>query len=703
MLRAGEVFAGYVIKRQLGHGGMGAVYLARHPRLPRLTAVKLLNPQLYANEEIRARFEREADLAAQLDHPNIVTVYDRGVEDGRLWISMQYVDGLDAGTLDPRTLAPERAVEIIAETAKALDYAHAVGVLHRDVKPANIMLARGRAGQGERVLLTDFGVARLRDEEQRLTRPGSIAATLAYASPEQLAAVAVGPRSDQYSLACSLFWLLSGSTPFAADSTAAMVAGHMQQPPPPVSSRRPGLPPALDAVLAKAMAKRPDERFGSCTEFALAARQALTEAAGHPQPSADRPMGIAGVGGLVMAAVLAIATGIMTADSPPMASSLARTTVTSGAEAQRSIHGPGPIQPVVQIDAQGAQAPELDTAATPAGDGKAVCQPIAIAVAAPVSGQNSKLGATVSGGARLAVDQFVKANPGCHVSLLPFDTTDNPQVVTSFAPRIANDPSIVAVIGPVWGSDVRIVGQSFSDAELPFLTPTSTSQSLSKMGWRSFFRGLAASNVQGPALARYLVDTARFRKICVVKDNTDYGADLSKAVSGALGAVADSGCAADIAVGERDFTAAVSKVAAAAPDAIVYAGAYPEAAVLVRQLKQAGVTAAFAALDSTYNPNFPAQAGESAKGTIMSCACGPFHTQFTTDYKSLHGLPPGAYSVESYDLTTIVLKGIASGHTTRRAMLDYLRGYHGPGLARTYKWTDTGELASQRIWIYKVN
>ncbi len=145
-MQPGSVFAGYQIERRLGRGGMGSVYLAKHPRLPRRTALKLLNPDLFDDKETRARFEREADLAAQLDHPNIVTVYDRGAEDGQLWISMQYIDGVDAASLDPNTLPVLRAVQIIADTAQALDFAHSMGVLHRDVKPANILLSTAHTG-----------------------------------------------------------------------------------------------------------------------------------------------------------------------------------------------------------------------------------------------------------------------------------------------------------------------------------------------------------------------------------------------------------------------------------------------------------------------------------------------------------------------------------------------------------------------------
>ncbi|MFC9440635.1 serine/threonine-protein kinase [Nocardia sp. NPDC057030] len=289
MLHTGEIFAGYTIERLLGRGGMGSVYLARHPRLPRLTAMKLLNPEVFHDKQIRTRFEREADLVARLDHPNIVTVYDRGLEHEQLWISMQYIDGTDAAAVDAWSLAPQRAVRIIGETAKALDFAHSRGVLHRDVKPANILL-EGAEGTAERVFLTDFGIARFRDETGRLTQTGTFTATLAYASPEQLSGAILDHRSDQYSLACTLFRLLTGTVPFETTNPVAVIQGHLQAPPPPVSRLRPGLPAALDAVLARAMAKRAEDRFDTCAEFAGAAWHALTAPAQFaPFSAVDQP------------------------------------------------------------------------------------------------------------------------------------------------------------------------------------------------------------------------------------------------------------------------------------------------------------------------------------------------------------------------------------------------------------------------------
>ncbi|MGW4632394.1 serine/threonine-protein kinase [Nocardia sp. NPDC004415] len=290
MLRKGDVFAGYTIRRVLGQGGMGVVYLARHPRLPRLTALKLLSRELSADAEIRQRFEREADLVAQLEHPNIVNVYDRGTEDDQLWISMQFVAGTDVATADVNVLTPDRAVQIVSETATALDFAHAGGVLHRDVKPANILLAKPPIGRPERVVLTDFGIAAVRDSETTLSSAGTITATLAYAAPEQLAGAPLDHRADQYSLACTLFWMLTGSVPFPGPNPATVIQAHLNAPVPPLRSQRGDLPGTLDAVLAKATAKRPDARFASCAEFAQAAKAALFAAPGpwhhRPQPTA---------------------------------------------------------------------------------------------------------------------------------------------------------------------------------------------------------------------------------------------------------------------------------------------------------------------------------------------------------------------------------------------------------------------------------
>ncbi|MGY0498880.1 serine/threonine-protein kinase [Nocardia sp. FBN12] len=275
-LRAGDIFAGYRIERVLGAGGMGSVYAARHPRLPRLVAVKVLHSSFSADPVFRGRFEREADLAGRLDHPNIVAIHDRGSEDGRLWIAMQYVAGSDAeSALRTGPLAPDLALHIARCTADALDCAHAAGLLHRDVKPANILLSERANVSDQRVLLTDFGIAKAIDESTALTETGTLVATLRYAAPEQLDGRTAGPRSDQYSLACTLFHLLAGQPPYTATNAGALIGAHVMQPVPRISAVMPGLPSAVDAVFARALAKDPGHRFTSCAEMVAATTTAL--------------------------------------------------------------------------------------------------------------------------------------------------------------------------------------------------------------------------------------------------------------------------------------------------------------------------------------------------------------------------------------------------------------------------------------------
>jgi serine/threonine-protein kinase len=278
-LTEGQVFAGYTIIRRLGTGGMGQVYLAQHPRLPRRDALKILPGELTANDEFRRRFNREADLAASLYNEHIVGIHDRGEYDGQLWISMDYVEGTDAAKLlrirYPSGMPKADVVEIISAVADALDYAHSRGLLHRDVKPANILLTE--AGPRRRILLADFGIARELGDISGLTATNMLVGTTAYCAPEQLQGLDVDGRADQYALGCTAFDLLAGSAPFRHSNPAVVITQHLSAPPPNISERRPELAD-LDGPIAKALAKKPDDRYPTCTDFAAALGSRLNTA-----------------------------------------------------------------------------------------------------------------------------------------------------------------------------------------------------------------------------------------------------------------------------------------------------------------------------------------------------------------------------------------------------------------------------------------
>jgi serine/threonine-protein kinase len=262
-LADGDLFAGYQILRPLGFGGMGEVYLVQHPRLPRQDALKILPAEMSVDNEFRGRFNREAELAASLYHPNIVGVHDRGEFDGQLWISMNYIDGPDAGRLlreqYPGGMPAWEVVQIVSAVADALDYAHDRGLLHRDIKPSNILLGKPERGR-RRILLADFGIARNAAEVSGLTDTNVTLGTVNYAAPEQLMGSALDGRADQYGLASTAYHLLTGSPMFGASNPAVVISRHLNEPPPRLAQSHPELA-ALDPVLAKALSKNPGDRF----------------------------------------------------------------------------------------------------------------------------------------------------------------------------------------------------------------------------------------------------------------------------------------------------------------------------------------------------------------------------------------------------------------------------------------------------------
>lgn len=285
-LHSGDTFAGYRIVRLLGSGGMGEVYLAEHPRLPRHDALKILPSAISADQEFRQRFEREADLASKLWHPNIVGVHDRGEFNGQLWIAMDYIDGLDAARLlaqsYPSGMPVHMVVTIVAAVGGALDYAHDRGLLHRDVKPANIMLTHTDEGNEQRIILADFGIARSIDDISGLTATNMTVGTVAYSAPEQLLGEEIDGRADQYALAATAYHLLTGGHLFPHSNPAVVISRHLSVAPPALGESHPELS-RLDSVLSTALAKHPNDRFRSCSDFAQRlAEQARAESSISP-------------------------------------------------------------------------------------------------------------------------------------------------------------------------------------------------------------------------------------------------------------------------------------------------------------------------------------------------------------------------------------------------------------------------------------
>ncbi|HEU5046164.1 MAG TPA: serine/threonine-protein kinase [Nocardioidaceae bacterium] len=298
----GDELAGYRLVAVLERGGMSVVYQAEHPRLGSVVALKVLAPELAADDVFRTRFLQESRIAASLNHPNVIPIFDTGSHGDLLYIAMRYVGDTLRGVLRARHhLMPTQALVIVEQTARALDHAHRHGLVHRDVKPANILIERGPdEDDPDHVYLADFGISKHALSRSGLTPTGQFLGTLDYVAPEQIQGRAVDGQADLYSLGCVLYETLTGRVPFVKDVDAAVLWAHVEEPPPPPSTLREALPVEIDAVLARALAKEPAERYSSCREMVRHARSAfdhpdlervtvLPPKTTAPPPSVPRP------------------------------------------------------------------------------------------------------------------------------------------------------------------------------------------------------------------------------------------------------------------------------------------------------------------------------------------------------------------------------------------------------------------------------
>jgi branched-chain amino acid transport system substrate-binding protein len=350
----------------------------------------------------------------------------------------------------------------------------------------------------------------------------------------------------------------------------------------------------------------------------------------------------------------------------------------------------------------GAPAQPTD-AVLPAGNGQGRCAPgTSIGYAGTIAGQNAALGIAIVNAAQLAVDQHNQANPNCQVTLVRADTGGTPDTATGPVTALINNPQVLGIVGLPFSGESRAVGPALNAAGIVNITPSATNPGLTQNGWTNFFRGLGNDAVQGPAIGRYIQQRLNAQKVCVIKDDSDYGIGLAGTVTQALGPAAS--CQVDVKTNQREFSAVIGQVQQQAPQAIFYSGYYQEAAPLIQQMRDAGVQTTFIGPDGVKDEQYVVNAAGSADGTLLSCPCVPQEgfTDFTNAYRQAFGVPPQTYSAESYDSTTILLRGLDQGIADRAGLLNHVRNYNGQGLTKRFQWGPTGELTNTPVWMYRV-
>ena len=353
---------------------------------------------------------------------------------------------------------------------------------------------------------------------------------------------------------------------------------------------------------------------------------------------------------------------------------------------------------------QAAAPAQPNNAVLPAGNGQGRCAPgTSIAYVGTLAGQNAALGIAIANASQLAVDQHNQANPGCQVTLVRADSGGTPDTAVGPTTAVINNPAVLGIVGLPFSGESRAVGPALSAAGLVSITPSATNPTLTQNGWTHFFRGLGNDAVQGPAAARFLQQRFQPQKVCVIKDDSDYGIGLANAVSQALGPQVAS-CQGDVKTNQKEFSATIGQVQQAAPQAIFYAGYYTEASPLIQQLRDAGVQTPFVAPDGVKDEQYVVNAAGSADGSFLTCPCVPQEgfTAFTQAYQQAFGTPPQTYSAEAYDATTILLQGLDRGIADRPGLLNFVKTYNGQGLTKRFQWGPTGELTETPVYVYRV-
>ena len=746
----------YEIQAELGKGGMGIVYLGYDPLLDRQVAIKVLAPHLVWEEGFVARFLREARAAARIKHPNIVTIHDVGQEEDQFYFVMEYLAGqtLAEYIRERGALPPSQVESILRPVADALDYAHQHGLVHRDIKPGNIVM-----GPADQVTLTDFGIARAA-QETRLTTAGTIMGTPEYMSPEQAWGEDVDYHSDLYSLAVVAYEMLSGRVPFSGTTPHAVLYKQIHEAPPPIHEARPDLPASVDVVLAKALSKDPHERYTTARAFVDELARALegeviappeeapTQAIApvetppasavpalpevpaprqvrraKPAPSRrSLPRWLWALGSL---AILLLVAGLVwlglsggggsTPTPSPQATHQPAATLAPSPQATRRPEATPTLRPTPAV--------ALPECADPGG-----CiriephEPILIGYMLLLSGPDEALGLVARNGLEMAMEDKGQIL-GHPIELHGEDSQCSPDGGQRSASVFASGPKVVAVVGPTCSAAAHGAIPVMCEANIPLISPSSTGAELTAPDrpplFHCFLSNAFPEAVFGATAARFALSMG-LERAAAIHDGSQFSEILQGAFSGGFeegGGVITA--QEPLLPGGPDLNSIVTSIAATGPEVIFFPVHFELAGLVTNVIRENPEFRDIMLMgaDSMFSPTYLAVAGEAAMGTLLVgpdlTTLDPGYPEFLRRYEErFGGPPPNPFHRFSYDTATMIFNAIEriavrqdDGTLVigRLGLLEALYATRGlRGMSGTLTCNESGNCANPAAAIYEI-